>query len=349
MHDEKNPIDLTSDGSEKSLFKPGSWFAKIDFINHLILLNNVLINVLSEKEGGKTSFSTLLHTNLDAQINSIALLAEPGCTKKEIINLIVKQLQLKSEFTDINSLFTEVNQGKTHSLVIIDDAHNLPEDLIKESIEAIKSQDAFGFFHFCFISNHSIADKLHALSSQSSNEIIHTIELSALNESETRTYVLQRLIEKKLIESMPSDQQFKQFYQLTKGNLSEINAQLESFNFNCSKASVPKKLFFIKCASAAVCAIFVLGATFWHFNSVTDAQNQSLETASLIPSVAEVLTQSEIASVQFTQVPYLYENAKVVGLVQFGLNPLDELNDNEETKTVALIDKVIVIPKIEAP
>jgi hypothetical protein len=61
------------------LLKPGSWLEKVDLINHLILFSNVLITVLSEKEGGKSSFGTLLQANLDPQIKSVSVAVKPDC------------------------------------------------------------------------------------------------------------------------------------------------------------------------------------------------------------------------------------------------------------------------------
>lgn len=66
------------------------------------------------------------------------------------------------------------------------------------------------------------------------DSFIHTIELGALNESEARTYVLQRAMASHLISKPLSDAQITQFYQLTKGNLAKINNDLEAFVNQCT-------------------------------------------------------------------------------------------------------------------
>ena len=52
MKDGQLQIDVGTANHLRSLFKPSSWLSEIDFINHLVLFNNVLVTVLSEKSGG---------------------------------------------------------------------------------------------------------------------------------------------------------------------------------------------------------------------------------------------------------------------------------------------------------
>ena len=144
MRDKMIQTDCVATAPVRTLFKPGSWLAKIDFINHLILLNNILIAVLSEKEGGKTSFITLLQNNLDQQIKSVSVTITNVCDKQNIINDLATQLQLNhDDAIDIQSIVAQVNERKAHVVLIIDDAQHLPESLIKDVMLAIKNQDNF--------------------------------------------------------------------------------------------------------------------------------------------------------------------------------------------------------------
>ncbi|MDI1352305.1 MAG: ATP-binding protein, partial [bacterium] len=187
-------------GSPRTLFKPATWLAKIDFINHLILFNNVLITVLSEKNGGKTSFTTLLQSNLDDQIKSIFMTIKPPCDREQIISDMAAQLHLNYDSdADLANLAKQINERKAHVLLIIDDAHHLPEALITEMMWVIKNQEDFGFFHLCLVSDYSIIATLNNLAVDPFNNLIHSIELSSLNENETRIYVLQRAMSARLI------------------------------------------------------------------------------------------------------------------------------------------------------
>ena len=129
------------------LFKPGTWLNKVDFVNHLVLFNNVLITVLAEKEGGKTSFSQLLELHLDKQIKPVSISITAPCNTKELIKNICSELHLNHDAkTKAASVVKQINERKAHVLLIIDDAQNLPEELIKEMLTEIKAQEEFGYF-----------------------------------------------------------------------------------------------------------------------------------------------------------------------------------------------------------
>ncbi len=342
--------DVTAVIQPRVLFKPGSWLAKIDFVNHLILFNNVLITVLSEKEGGKTSFGTLLQGNLDQQIKSISMTVTPPCNRETLIQEIATQLHLNcDEHTDISSLVAQINERKAHVLLLIDDAQHLPEAFIKEAMLAIKSQENFSFFHLCLISDYSIVATLNNLVASFFENLVHTIELGSLNESETRTYVLQRAMAAHLISKPLTDAQFKQFYQLTKGNVAKINSNLEAFVFKCAtqKKKEPSKL--VKKASIAASVAFFAGLVGFYF-----AQNYDL--SSLYRSIPDS-NREEIAIKQQTQSEVLesriasWQDSSTRQLVYSSLPKkqiLDDLNDEVLSEPpVAIIDKVVVIPKLQ--
>lgn len=344
--------DIAAVIQPRVLFKPGSWLAKIDFINHLILFNNVLITVLSEKEGGKTSFGTLLQSNLDQQIKCISMTVKAPCNRENIIQEIAAQLHLNhDENTDFSSLVAQINERKAHVLLLIDDAQHLPESLIKEAMLAIKNQENFSFFHLCLISDYSIVAALNNLVASFFDNLVHTIELGSLNESETRTYVLQRAMAAHLISKPLTDAQFKQFYQLTKGNVAKINSSLEAFVFKCT--SQKKKEPFnkwVKNAGIAASVVFIAGlvgfyfaqnydlSSFYHFETQThsvqdDAMGMKQQTQS------EVL-MSHIASWQDSSTRQLVYSSLPKKQI------LDDLNDEVPSETVAIVDKVVVIPKL---
>lgn len=330
-------LELGAVTQPRTLFKPVSWLAKIDFINHLILFNNVLITVLSEKKGGKTCFSTLLQNNLDQQIKSISMTVTPPCNRQNIINDIATKLHLNhDDATDINSIVTQVNERKAHVLLIIDNAQHLPESLIKEAMLAIKNQENFGFFHLCLVSDYSVVASLNQLAVEQFNNLIHTIEIGSLNESETRTYVLQRAMAERLINKPLSEEQFKLFYQQTKGNLSKINSSLEAFILQCSTPKKSKKVITLKRTSAAITAVLVAGVSYLYL----DKMNHASQTAPLESAQPEQLI-SQIAS---------WQDSSTRQLVHFALPKkqlLDDIDEDQNNSTVAIVDKVLVIPTVK--
>lgn len=331
------------------LFKPGSWLAKIDFINHLILFNNVLITVLSEKEGGKTCFSSLLQSNLDQQIKSVAISVKPPCEQQHIINEIAAQLHLNNDAnTTVASIVAQINERKAHVLLIIDDAQHLPEAFIKEAMIAIKNQGDFGFFHLCLVSDYSVVATLNNLAVDQFNNLIHSIEIGALNESETRTYILQRAMTAGLINKPLSDAQYKQFYQLTKGNLAKINSSLESFLFTCSNEKKTTKRVSIKKTSIAISLLAAAGLGYLYVDkALTEAKYPQMAMLTSPPAIKDIV--GDIKPQLASQIPSWLDSS-TRQLVHFALPKKQDLDDplEEDTlNTVAIVDKVLVIPTVK--
>lgn len=342
-------VDVGSVSQPRTLFKPGSWLTKIDFINHLILFNNVLITVLSENEGGKSSFSALLHSNLDSQIKPVFIHANPPCDSRALIDTIASQLHLNHDaYTDMTSIVAQINERKAHVLLIIDDAHHLPEAWVKEALFTIKNQDNFGFFHLCLVSDYSIVATLNHLALDQFNNLIHSIELGPLNESETRTYVLQRAMTARLINKPLTDAQYKQFYQMTKGNLAKINNSLESFIQKCATQTKTNKMRLVKQGSVAVSAAMIAGLSYLYYGHVYKTTSPT--------DLVKVIEQSQVKQYAMdkpaqliSQIPS-WQDSATRQLVHFELpkkQNLDETADDTITNTVAIVDKVVVIPKVK--
>ncbi|MFA6303457.1 MAG: SPOR domain-containing protein [Legionella sp.] len=361
MIDEKEKIENRATIQRRTVFKPATWLTKIDFINHLILSNNVLITVLADPCGGKTYFASLLESNLDKKIKSISMCALAACKSKTILGHIASQLQ--TETGTIADLVTAINTQKQHVLVTIDDAHNLPESFIKEAMHAIKNQGEEGFFHLCLIADFSIVERLNKLAVGEYINLVHSIELGSLSESETRTYVLQRAMADNLIIKPLSEAQYKQFYQLTKGNVAQINASMESFIQNCKPEPKNQQLISVKRVSMAISAFLLIGCGYLAvelYKDVPQTWSQSV-IASEPPKVEpikeiaheqiapqeQVIPQEELVS----QIPFWLDSAKLQ-MVQEAIPKQVHFEDDEEDENpdiVAVVDKVVVLPKITMP
>lgn len=343
--------DVDAINQPRVLFKPGSWLAKIDFINHLILFNNVLITVLSENNGGKTCFSTLLQNNLDQQVKAITLTVTVPCDRDQIMQEVTSQLHLNyTPSMDLTSIATQVNERKAHVVLMIDNAQHLPETFIREALLALKSQADFGFFHLCIVSDYSVVATLNHLVADEFSHLIHTIELGSLSENETRTYVLQRAMTARLIDRPLTEAQFKQFYQLTRGNLANINNTLKSFVTSCISEQKGENKLTVKRVSLAVAAVLVAGMSYLTFNGLyTTPQTQTLVEA-MRDNALQNKQASEDVSKQFSSQILSWEEASTRQFVYSGLpkqQQLDVPDGLEQSKTVALVDKVIVIPTIK--
>ena len=359
MNDGKMKLDIEAAVQPRILFKPTTWLAKIDFINHLILFNNVLIAVLSEKEGGKTCFSTLLRNNLDQQVKSISLTLTPPCNREHLILHIATQLHLNhDETTSFETLVDQVNERKAHVLLVLDNAQLLSESLIKEMMLAIKKQEDFAFFHVCLVSDYSVVATLNQLAAEQFNNLIHTIELGALNENETRTYVLQRGMNARLLNKPLTEEQFKQFYQLTKGNLTKINSSLESYIFKCSRQIKRNKTLALKKVSLAISAVVVVAVTYVAFdNTLLSPLSTKTITASVQSNLGSIFKRNRVDLAESkplkSTIPSWLDSSthQSVHYASPKKQYLDEdlfAEENEDfINTVAILDKVLVIPKIK--
>jgi type II secretory pathway predicted ATPase ExeA len=351
MKDGQPQTDLGTANQVRALFKPGSWLTKIDFINHLVLFNNVLITVLSEKAGGKTSFSALLLNNLDQQIKPVFMSTQPPCDRGDILGDIAAQLHLNMDAnTNVSSIVGQINERKAHVLLVIDDAHHVPEELIKDFLIAIKNQEDAGFFHLCLVSDYSVVATLNSLAVDQLSNLIHTIELGSLNESETRTYVLQRAMAARLINKPLTDSQLKQFYQLTKGTIAKINTDLDEFIFKCSTQKENNTGGVIKKTSIAISIAAIAGSSLVYYKYI-DKAHQSTEPSSTIslPSINQTMNESVTQVVSLPSFIPSFRDDSIIQLVHNALpkkQVLDVSAEEEAPNTVALVDKVIVIPSV---
>jgi septal ring-binding cell division protein DamX len=351
MKDGHSQADLGTTNQVRTLFKPSSWLTKIDFINHLVLFNNVLITVLSEKSGGKTSFSALLLNSLDQQIKPVFMSTQPPCDRGDILGDIAAQLHLNMDaYTNVSSIVGQINERKAHVLLVIDDSQHLPEELIKEFLIAIKNQEDTGYFHLCLVSDYSVVATLNNLAADQLSSFVHTIELGSLNESESRTYVLQRAMAARLINKPLADNQLKQFYQLTKGNIAKMNTDLDSFILKCSTQKEKNTVGVMKRVCSVVGIAAVAGLSLFYYQHIDTVHqffktNQPDNLSSVQQAMSERVTQialvpSYIASFRDDSVTQLVHNALPKKQI------LDVSDDDEAPNTVALVDKVIVIPSV---
>lgn len=238
MHDGLWGSEMVSRIQSQPGIKPASWMSQIEFINHLILFNNMIITVLAEQYGGKTTLASLMLEHLDEQIKPMLITARAPCNREQIIDEIATRFHLKNdEHTDISSLVAQINERRSHVLLIIDDAQHLPEVFIKEVLLAIKNQECFNYFHICLFADYSLVGTLNGFAASFFKGLIHILDLGKLTASEALDYTKIRAKQLRLDAIVPSEKQLKQFYQTTDGSIARINTLIESFLLNTTSTS----------------------------------------------------------------------------------------------------------------
>lgn len=349
-------VEPTSEYDSKTrlLCKPSSWLIKIDFINHLVLFNNVMMVVLAEKGGGKTSFINILQERLDLQIKSCIVKAQAPCDKGELVQTVSNAFHLKIDTDkpmDMHSVVKQLNERKAHALLVIDDAHFLTEAWLKEMMDAVQQQEESGFFHLCLVSDFSIVASLNRLATANISQLIHTIELGSLTLNETKTYVIQAMASRKQADVAYSDEDLSQLFKKTGGCLAKINSQLKTFMPGSAKFLVKKNEFGLKYkAFAASALVVVVGSVMMFFFTPKEVANLDVLTAaktSTIKDPVAILNEpvliSEIA--QFEQGAIRQLLQKEMPSKQM-LTKFDDKDFEKVNREIEDIDKPVIIPKI---
>ena len=340
----------------ETYFKPNSWLAKINFINHLVLFNNVLMVVVAEKGAGKTTFMKLLRSSLDADIQSIAMAATPVFSSHDFIRQVLDAVHLPCEMNEpllMDALLDQINERQSPVLVIIDDAQFLSEDFLKELLTNIKKRDNKNFLHVCLLSDFSLVSPLNEFHREEFKDFIHTIEPGSLSEIETKTYILSRLSTKES-ERAVTDERMDQFYHLTSGNIARINTHFTDFF-----TPIELKRSYVGRLSFATVVLFaiVINSTYWwyeqnkreQFKDLTarakllqEFDEASSSNGSAKPPLKERLT-SQILPYKVASIRLSVQPAPLKSVLADALEEDDSFQDN-----LVVMDKVVVIPDPKA-
>lgn len=289
-------VQFATEEGLKHIYTPASWSNKIKFIEHLITGNNVLVSILGEDGGGKTTFTRLLQANLSSQINVHLLKIAPLFDRNSLMDRIGSLLNCKGMST-LKSLVELAQSKKKHMLVILDDAHYLPDEFLQELLQNLKQQGDKAYFHVCLASNLSVVTKLNKLAqNEEYKEMIHSIELAPLSEAEAKIYIMHRLL---LQSNSFNNEHLEQFYQLTNGDIVGINSQMNSFFRLVKEDKKPTtRRPLQQTMIAAGVGLAAWGVTFMlQMHSPTGALEATEYTAQLSPHSQKVSLPKSVAEV----------------------------------------------------
>lgn len=334
-------------GDDDVLFEPTSWHIKIDFIHQFILNNNVLISVLGEKGAGKTTFARMLHDKTATEFRSVMLTATPLFDALHFIEQICLQLELdvKSTFSDI---VNEINARQLKTLLIIDNAEELPETFVTDILNGLKQQEGSGYCHVCILSDFTLVEMTSRLARETYHDMIHSVELQSLNEAETKAYVLMRLEAENENDKQIklNDDLLKQFYALTNGNILAINAQMMAFFANQSHSVSPSYKRVMPYLS--IIPIVALAATGVVYFTSAQTPSVSEQVATLAHNTAEsiALELPLTSEVPFYEVASVHQPMTPVSLQKVDIQMANNEFDNHTDETLVVMDKVVPIPSI---
>ncbi|WP_419420417.1 AAA family ATPase [Legionella sp. D16C41] len=252
-----------------SLYKPNNWLANINFINHLVLFNDLMIVVMAEQGGGKTSFIQLLQGNLDLEISTCIIDAKLPLAEAQVLIELEKFCNLVPSLKpELSDLVEQVNSIKKHILIIIDNAHHLKENFLKNLLVEVKKYQ-HNFFHICLATDFSLNPLLNSLHGDTFKNLIHTIELGPLSKKETRKYLLKKLSLNKGINQSLTEKNLSEFYNLTSGYIARINTHLNHF-FNLDNKIIRQSFFPRRSHLIAGLFLLIVGAVYLGKNKFSD-------------------------------------------------------------------------------
>ena len=207
---------------------PESWKVKFEFIQHLTLFNNVLTVLLADAGNGKSTFISQLKEKCDEQITSTIVTATQGLSLSELTSKLASDFDLKStHYNGLSSITEQINLRKKHCLLIIDDAHLLPQSIFKSLLQEVKSQGEHGYFHVLVASNYSILEYLGSNLEVDNEGLIHTIELGDFTPVEVKQYLQFMLEQAGFIGDFPlSNASFNRLFKMCEGSVGKINQQI---------------------------------------------------------------------------------------------------------------------------
>lgn len=334
-------------------FKPAAWLAKIDFINHLVLFNNVLMAVLAEQGAGKSTFIHLLQEKLDESIKACVLEAATPFDQPSLLTQISEAFHLRSDsHTNLPNLIEQINERKAYVLVIIDNAHNLPDAWLTDVLYELKKQGSTGFFHLCLVSDYSLAASLNKLDTETFKNLIHTIEPGSLNENETRTYLLSALTMPSHLHNVMSAKRLRQFYELTNGNIAHINQEMVRF-FSAKAEKGTKKSLLARLSLVSVIAFLGFASSYiwqnqqqvkaWLWPQLDKhnlAQQENKEPPVLITRIPSIPPISQIPPFYVAAIHQVVQPPPLKKLFDLSADNEDGIDSN-----LVVMDKVLVIPK----
>lgn len=347
MSDEEVRVLPEKLSANKVTFKPESWLATVNFVKHLVLENNIMTAILAEQGNGKTTFTHLLHAELIPHVKPYVIAANPLFNRVFFLQQLKDLLCVDGE-PSLANFIAHTNEQKSHVLVIIDDAQHLSAVFVEEMLGEIQQLGNTCYFHVCLVSDFSIVPVLNKLAQDVYQDRIHSIELGALTERETKTYLLQHAVPRQNVEKRVTDERVKQFYQLTAGHLVDINRQMRSF-FSAKNTSKNNKLFRPINIAASI-ALIAAAAYIWN-----PQDSQSLSTALLEQDSASEIEENNILLSQIEPVLYSVVPSYEVAAVRQAIlatplrrNELVAINEEDDVsdESEAVVDKVIVAPKI---
>ncbi len=217
---------------DNNFFLPARWEQYFDLLQYLSESTNVLLTVTGLKGSGKTTFMRQFIAQANDNSKVCRLVGSAVLTPEQLSSTLIKDFNLAKPTLEASEEYWEsfchhLQASSQPYLLVIDDAHRLPQETLTIILNLIKQQSEHQMrLHVLLIGELQLTGLLQALNEgETDRELIHSITLEPLNLQETEAYIKYRLLSAGLPGGLPlRPTDMARVYKLSEGVPGRINA-----------------------------------------------------------------------------------------------------------------------------
>lgn len=220
--------------NEDSIDAISSWEDHLDLLFHLSQYNNLLLAIVGESDSGKTTLLNHFQHKVESLQRVISLNATAHLDPIELLALISSKLGLDWEdhsetslSEKITSLVYSIREEQQQAILLINQAHLLPEKTVQALFEIVEMQQAEDKALGVVIAGEdSLGSMLNGVMDDHDRELTHIFNLKPLSFEETKKYLYFCLQAAGFDGPVPlTERQLKQIHQASEGYLGRVKQE----------------------------------------------------------------------------------------------------------------------------
>jgi len=217
---------------QTEFYLPPRWEQYFDLLYYLCNSNNVLLSITGVKGSGKTTFMRQFLSQLGENTSVYQLSAKPNFSIEQLNASLIKGFDLPQPAGEnweekLDSHVEHLQEKSQLCLLVIDDAHRLPEPTMKALLYLIKLQSESQMrLHILLLGEPVLKETLALLvESEGERELVHRVTLEPFTFEETVRYIKHQLVATGLPAAIPlSDGMLERIHNLSEGIPARINS-----------------------------------------------------------------------------------------------------------------------------
>lgn len=213
-----------------SAFISDQWHQTLNQLSHLIQSSDLILAVSAENGMGKTTLSKLFMRHADKHLRCCPITATKKMDKNKLIEILSHCFNLPFCQNDQDLLECLLEQGNDLQrsdiipVILLDNAQLLPNESLQLLLHFLPAKDTnqkdkLADFRILLLSTPELITRLEQLQTN-----LHVIPLEPMDRDTTKDYLLHRLKQKGMQQSLPfSDKDINFIHQHAHGDIKQIN------------------------------------------------------------------------------------------------------------------------------